>query len=181
MGKLSPKKERFVEEYLIDLNATQAAIRAGYSEKTANKQGPKLLVNVGIQEEIQKRQEKLKIKAEEKQLDVIQSYVEIARTSITDVLSWKDSKITIKDSDCIPPEIARCISEITEEKSKFGSKLKIKMYDRKSSLDSLARHFGLFNQKTETEITLNPQTAMEKLTEQLFKVKENDKQNSDDN
>ncbi|GGB00408.1 hypothetical protein GCM10011491_30760 [Brucella endophytica] len=45
---LSDKQQRFVAEYLIDLNATQAAIRAGYSEKTANQQGPRLLVNAGI-------------------------------------------------------------------------------------------------------------------------------------
>ncbi len=45
-GKLTPKQARFVEEYLIDLNATQAAIRAGYSAKTANEQGAQLLVSV---------------------------------------------------------------------------------------------------------------------------------------
>ena len=54
--KLNPRQNRFVEEYLIDLNATQAAIRSGYSVKTANKIGPKLLVNVGIQSAIQKAQ-----------------------------------------------------------------------------------------------------------------------------
>jgi phage terminase small subunit len=49
---LSDKQKRFVAEYLIDLNATQAAIRAGYSEKTANQQGPRLLVNAGIADAI---------------------------------------------------------------------------------------------------------------------------------
>jgi phage terminase small subunit len=43
----------FVKEYLIDLNATQAAIRAGYSEKTANEQGARLLANVSVSEAIQ--------------------------------------------------------------------------------------------------------------------------------
>ena len=45
---LTPKQERFVEEYLIDLNATQAAIRAGYSAKTAEAQGSRLLSNVNV-------------------------------------------------------------------------------------------------------------------------------------
>jgi len=45
---LTPRQSRFVEEYLVDLNATQAAIRAGYSERTANQTGPRLLLNVGI-------------------------------------------------------------------------------------------------------------------------------------
>ena len=54
--KLNPRQSRFVEEYLIDLNATQAAIRAGYSAKTANTNGPMLMVNAGIQSAIQKAQ-----------------------------------------------------------------------------------------------------------------------------
>ena len=49
---LPVRRSRFVDEYMIDLNATQAAIRSGYSVKTANKPGPRLLVNVGIQEAI---------------------------------------------------------------------------------------------------------------------------------
>lgn len=53
---LNDKQKRFCDEYLIDLNATQAAIRAGYSKKTANEQGARLLVNVSVQEYIQERQ-----------------------------------------------------------------------------------------------------------------------------
>lgn len=53
---LNEKQKRFAAEYLIDLNATQAAIRAGYSVKTANEQGSRLLVNVSIQEYISYRQ-----------------------------------------------------------------------------------------------------------------------------
>jgi len=54
--KLTPKQARFVEEYQIDLNATQAAIRAGYSAKTAEQQGPRLLGNVGVATAIQAAQ-----------------------------------------------------------------------------------------------------------------------------
>lgn len=50
--RLTPKQQRFCDEYLIDLNATQAAIRAGYSEKTANEQGARLLANVSIKAKI---------------------------------------------------------------------------------------------------------------------------------
>jgi phage terminase small subunit len=55
-GELTPRQRRFVDEYLVDLNATQAAIRAGYSARTANEQGPRLLVNVGIATAIQAAQ-----------------------------------------------------------------------------------------------------------------------------
>lgn len=53
MQKLSPKQERFAREYLLDLNATQAAIRAGYSPKTAYSMGQRLLKNVEVQKAVQ--------------------------------------------------------------------------------------------------------------------------------
>ena len=52
MAKLTAKQKRFCDEYLIDLNATQAAIRAGYSPKTACEQASRLLANVKVQDEI---------------------------------------------------------------------------------------------------------------------------------
>lgn len=62
--KLTPKQERFCQEYLIDLNATQAAIRSGYSEKTAMEQGYQLLQKTSVQQHIQERQKKLSDKLE---------------------------------------------------------------------------------------------------------------------
>lgn len=55
MAILTPKQQRFCDEYLIDLNATQAAIRAGYSKKTANRIGPENLSKPAVKEYIQKR------------------------------------------------------------------------------------------------------------------------------
>lgn len=59
MSKITPKQQRFVDEYLIDLNATQAAIRAGYSEKTAQWIGPQLLTKTHVLEAVQVAQAKL--------------------------------------------------------------------------------------------------------------------------
>jgi phage terminase small subunit len=56
---LTPKQERFVEEYLVDLNATQAAIRAGYSPKTANEQASAMLAKPSIQEAVQAQRAKV--------------------------------------------------------------------------------------------------------------------------
>lgn len=68
MEELTPKQSRFIQEYLIDLNGTQAAIRAGYSPKTANEQSSRLLANVKISHHVQlamdKRSENLGIDAE---------------------------------------------------------------------------------------------------------------------
>jgi len=62
--KLTPKQRRFVDEYQIDLNATQAAIRAGYSAKTAEQQGPRLLGNVGVAAAIQAAQTEIRERTE---------------------------------------------------------------------------------------------------------------------
>lgn len=63
-GKLTPKQQRFVEEYLVDCNATQAAIRAGYSQKNADKIGSELLGKTRVHEAIAKKQKKISIRAE---------------------------------------------------------------------------------------------------------------------
>ena len=64
MANLTPKQQRFVEEYLIDLNATQAAIRSGYSEKTAKEIGSENLTKPNIAKAIAEAQEKLSNKAQ---------------------------------------------------------------------------------------------------------------------
>jgi phage terminase small subunit len=61
---LTPKQERFVAEYLVDLNATQAAVRAGYSRKTASSQGERLLRNVEVSKAIKAGQKKRVAKSE---------------------------------------------------------------------------------------------------------------------
>lgn len=76
MAKLSDKQKRFVNEYLVDLNATQAAIRAGYSEKTAHVQGPRLLGNVRVAEAVQKGREKLAARTEVTQEWVVEKLKE---------------------------------------------------------------------------------------------------------
>ena len=70
---LNDKQQRFVDEYLIDLNATQAAIRAGYSKKTARSQGQRLLTHVDISKALKKRMD-------EKEKELIASQDEILRT-----------------------------------------------------------------------------------------------------
>lgn len=70
-GELTPKQARFVEEYLIDLNATQAAIRAGYSKKTAKVQGAQNLSKLNVAKAIAKRTQKATKRAEVSVQDVL--------------------------------------------------------------------------------------------------------------
>src|SRR5690606_25369157 len=82
MAELTDKQKRFCEEYLIDLNATQAAIRAGYSEKTANEQGSQNLAKLSIQEYLQERKKQIQNKIEVSQDRVVQ---ELAKLSFVDI------------------------------------------------------------------------------------------------
>lgn len=83
---LTAKQKKFVSEYLIDLNATQAAIRAGYSAKTANEQGARLLANVSIQEAIQKAMSKREQRTEITQDMVLQRWWAIATADPNEII-----------------------------------------------------------------------------------------------
>jgi phage terminase small subunit len=72
---LTSKQECFVAEYLVDLNATQAAIRAGYSEKTANEQSSRLLANVKVAAEVAKAQAERSARTNVSQDYVLESIV----------------------------------------------------------------------------------------------------------
>ncbi len=90
-GKLTPRQARFVEEYLIDLNATQAAIRAGYSAKNADKIGPELLGKTRVAEAIAKAQAKRSERIAISQDDVVKGLHKEATTAASDaarVSAW---------------------------------------------------------------------------------------------
>jgi len=75
--KLTPKQARFVAEYLVDLNATQAAVRAGYSRKTATWIGPQLLGKTHVAQAIERAQEKRALRVEITQDEIIRDIMEI--------------------------------------------------------------------------------------------------------
>jgi hypothetical protein len=88
---LTAKQAAFVREYLVDRNATQAAIRAGYSPKTAEQQGYQLLQNTSVSEALQSAEKRLSIKAEITEAEVIQGLREIAQTGTNEsarVTAW---------------------------------------------------------------------------------------------
>lgn len=167
MGKrgLPAKQKRFVMEYLVDLNATQAAIRAGYSAKTATVQGPRLLGKVRIQQEIEKGQKKIAERAGITIDELINGYKEIA---FSDIAQCYNEDGSLKNIHEIPKQIRMAIAgmeieELFEKKGKdkvhVGYIKKIKLWDKTKSLDALGRHLGFFNadtsQKPESQPIIN--------------------------
>lgn len=146
MARLTPKQQRFVEEYLVDLNATQAAIRAGYSERTAEATGSRLLRNVKVKTAIQQARDKRTERTEITQDMVIQQLAKIAFHDFRDVVEWEGNKIRIRDSEEVDGTI---IQEIQESISEGSRNLKVKTNDRMKALDMLGRHLGMFVDKKE--------------------------------
>lgn len=88
--KLTDKQQRFIDEYLLDLNATRAAIRAGYSERTAQEQSSRLLSNVIISARIQERKQELSIKTQLTQEWVLENLKDVVEKSMqaVEVEKW---------------------------------------------------------------------------------------------
>lgn len=130
MAKLTEKQKLFVSEYLIDLNATQAAIRAGYSEKTARSQGQRLLTNVDIKTYIDEQLEKIH---NEKIADVKEIMI-----YLTSVLRGEaESEIVVIEGTGDGCSDAKRMSKAPDEK------------ERLKAAELLGKRYGLFKEKLE--------------------------------
>ncbi len=151
MENLTAKQALFVREYLIDLNATQAAIRAGYSAHTANEQGARLLakasVKAAIAEASEKTAEKLELKAER----VLQAICEVAFGDIRKMFDENGALKRPKDWDDETAATVAGLEVVTVAKGEGAVEYvaKIKRADRLKALDMLARHYSLYNDKFE--------------------------------
>lgn len=153
-GKLTPKQAKFCKEYLVDLNATQAAIRAGYSQKTAYSHGQRLLKNVEIQNEIQRQREGA---SERTEVTIDRCLKEYACLAFLDTLDVFNEDGTLKNIQDMPESARRAIAgievtDLTEMGTKYGTLSKVKLSNKKDALDSLMRHLGGFNDKVQIEL-----------------------------
>ncbi|MCC2819550.1 terminase small subunit [Lachnoclostridium pacaense] len=152
MAKLTEKQQRFVDEYLIDLNATQAAIRAGYSVKTANEQGSQNLAKLSIQQAIAEQMAERSKRTGINQDRVVLELAKIALVKMTDIV---DSQGRIK-SDASPDDLA-CIESVKykESESDTGSSVEreVKIASKLKALELLGKHLGMWNDKLDVNIT----------------------------
>ncbi len=140
--RLTPRQERFVDEYLIDLNATQAAIRAGYSRKTADRIGPELLGKTCVSDAIQRRRRDRERRTEITQDRVLQELAAIAFARGTDYASVSPGGVVhIKPTDELNDTQKAAVLSIKETKNGF----EIKLADKVRALELLGKHQGLFD------------------------------------
>jgi len=155
--ELTPKQMIFCKEYLIDMNATRAIIEAGYSKKSADTQGSRMLRNVKVKtyidEMMKKRAERLDITAD----NVLK---EISHTAFFDIRKIFDNNV-IKETDQLDDNTAKALGSIKVRREKQGNGnydevIEVKSNDKLKALDMLARHLGLYatdNEQTKPEHT----------------------------
>lgn len=154
---LTDKQQRFVEEYLVDLNATQAAIRSGYSEKTAEQQASRLLSNVKIADAVAEAKCKRSERTEITQDRVLKELARIGFSDLRNCLTPSGHLVDPQDWD---DDTAAAISSLevvtnrTSEKDEDGRTPiehthKIKVWDKNSALEKIAKHLGMFVERKE--------------------------------
>lgn len=150
--QLSEQRQRFVDEYLIDLNGTQAAIRAGYSVKTAQEQASRLLSNVMVQEAISKKMAERSKRTGVNQDRVVLELAKIAFVRMTDVV---DSNGRIRDG--ASDDDLSCIESIKYKESDngFGGSVEreVKIASKMKALELLGKHLGMWNDKLDVNVT----------------------------
>ena len=141
MARLTEKQKRFVMEYLVDLNATAAARRAGYSDKRASEIGYQLLQKTTVRAAIQKRQAKLQSKLEITQETVLQELAAIAFANGADFAQVTEGGfVQVVPTKRLAKEKLPAIAAIKE--NQYG--VEIKMHDKVRALELLGKHLGVF-------------------------------------
>jgi phage terminase small subunit len=173
------RQQLFIQEYVVDLNATKAAKRAGYSKKTAYSQGQRLLKNVEIQKRIQgiltKRSERLEITADM----WLRELWLIGRSDLKNYLDIDPDTgaIRAKRFDEMPEGTSRALEAIKEnrvikedtdgKKSTVYDKVEFKLHSKNQALEMVGKHLGFLKDKIDGELTLRTKMSMADLNKSM--------------
>lgn len=152
---LTPKQQRFVEEYVVDLNATQAAARAGYSVKTAAAIGAENLrkpqIAAAIQSAKAARSERTRVTADR----VVEELARVALSDMRQLVAWNSQAVTLADSSAISDAAAAAVESVSQTTTLGGGSIRIKLHPKVPALKLLGEHLGVFKERTPLEILLD--------------------------
>ena len=162
---MTKKQKRFVEEYLIDLNATQAAIRAGYSPDTAQQMGSenlsKPVIKACLDRAMAERSKRTGVNADR----VVRELAKIAFVNAADVINAEDA--TLRNDAC-EDDTAAIQSVKVKTFGEDGLEREIKMADKLKALELLGKHLGMFKDKVELSGGLDTEkTKLDDLLQQM--------------
>ncbi len=153
---LNPKQALFVLEYLIDMNASQAAIRAGYSEKTAGNIGHELLKKPEIHAALLKAMEN---RAERTGITADRILNELALIGFSNIQNYNvdDRGQVDLNADTAKPEDIRAVASVKRRRSsgEWGESVEVEysFWNKLQALTMMGKHVGLFNEKVDVTIT----------------------------
>jgi phage terminase small subunit len=137
---MTRRQQQFISEYLVDLNGTQAAIRAGYAAPSAAVAAARLLRDAKVGAEIARRMaergRRLEISAE----SVVRQLARIGFADLRRAVRWRGGKVVLVPSDELDDDTAAAIGEVS--RSKYG--VRIKLADKVRALELLGRHLAIF-------------------------------------
>ncbi len=172
---LTPRQQRFVEEYLIDANGHQAALRAGYKPRSARQSVTQLLRNpevaAALRAAMDARSERLQVHAER----VLEELARIAFADIGALAEWGPDGVTLKPASRISADARAAVAEVNTGGGKWGAGPRIRLYSKLRALDIIARHLGLYG-KTAPRLpppqqrAADAQAAREILREKLMQI-----------
>ena len=149
--KLTVRQQRFIAEYLIDCNEEQAAIRAGYAKKSAQRTGARLLKHPIVRQTLQSGQRDRCARTRITQDAVVRELAAVGFASLKDVCEWDGGQLRIVDSQRLTNEQAASIAEITETVTSRGGTVRIKQHSKLKALEMLAKHVGLYEAQDEPQ------------------------------
>lgn len=164
---LTDKQRRFVEEYLIDLNATQAAIRAGYSIKYADREGYKLVENSRVSKEISKAMAERSRRTGINQDRVIQELARIAFINANNVINPEDASVRENANE----DDLACIQSVKVKTSCTDkgdmTEREVRLNDKIKALELLGRHLGMWKDKVEVSGLEEQKNKLDDIIQQM--------------
>ena len=160
--RFTARMEKFCQEYLIDLNATQAAIRAKYSKKTANRMASENLSKPVIQARIKELQEELRKKTG---ITAERVVAELAKVGFSNIKDFIESGNTITDLSTLPRDLTAAVESVqtdirhdSGDSDGYTEKVRFKLHNKLGALEQVGRHLGVFekdNQQKQAIINIS--------------------------
>lgn len=143
------KQKRFCQEYLIDSDATKAAIRAGYAKRSAASIGCDLLKHPEVKQHLDELRAELKERTMVKAEEVVAELWRVGKARIDQVISWENGQVNINDSSSLPEDVKSAIQCVRRVDTESGSRIEVNMHDKVMALDKLCRALGLYQDKVD--------------------------------
>jgi phage terminase small subunit len=165
---MTAQRKIFCHEYVKDFNATQAAIRAGYSKRSAKSCGQRLLTFDDVNKYIKKHIQSLLSQTDIFTLQWVEKVKKIIEFDMRDVAEWSVDEVKLKASNEISDDAAYAIQEISSTKSRYASAVKIKAVDKAKALDLMGKYLAILSDNEPPAIDVSEKIDREERKQRIL-------------